>query len=180
MLRKPKEVIMKERMFSAGFSSKASSLLLGFFLVLTAAFLPTVVGAQFASCSTIMGECFARCTREYPSAQFKEEYEACGMGCALYCNVCKTHLGAFATPEICDSMLNECLAGIPSRYPFAQSDVKPAACAMGCVFYWNSCSTHIGVITGSLHDTLFWAEATLQLFEKMVGWEAKGKIGVSP
>ena len=162
---------MKERMFSARLSLKASLLLLGIFLVLTAAFLPTVVGAQFASCSTIMGECFTRCTREYPSAQFKEEYVACGVGCALGCNVCKTHLGAFVTPEICDSMLSECFAGIPSRYPFAQLDVKLGACAQGCTFYWSSCSKHLGVITGSLHETLFWTEATLRLLEKMVDKE---------
>jgi len=161
---------MKERMFSARFPLKASLLLLGIFLVLTAAFLPTVVGAQFASCSAIMGECFTRCTREYPSAQFKEEYEACGVGCALYCNVCKTHLGALATSEICGIMLGECLDGVRSRYP---SDEKYVACGMGCHFYWNSCYyKHLGrVITGSLHDTLFWTEATLQLFEKMVDKE---------
>ena len=84
---------MKERMFSARFSLKASLLLLGIFLVLAVAFHPPVVAAQMVSCDQLQSECFNKCNSEFDPKTYGERRFGCLFGCVMYRDLCSKHLG---------------------------------------------------------------------------------------
>lgn len=84
---------MKERMFSAGLSLKASLSLLGIFLVLAVAFNPPAVVAQMVSCEQLQSECINRCNSEFDPKTYGEKRSGCMIGCACYRDLCLKHLG---------------------------------------------------------------------------------------
>ena len=87
---------MKERMFSVGLLLKASSLLLGIFLVLAVAFYPPVVAAQMVSCQQLRDACSSKCGGEFgsdTSPVVQDRRFGCKFGCMWYGDLCEKHQG---------------------------------------------------------------------------------------
>jgi hypothetical protein len=96
MLRKPKEVIMKKRMFLEGVPLKASLLLFGIFLVLAVASHPLMVAAQTVRCADLQVQCINKCDSNYDPYDFGEgkgRNYGCKWGCIWYAELCLKHLG---------------------------------------------------------------------------------------
>jgi len=95
---------MKERMFSAGLSLKASLLLLGIFLVLAVAFHPPMAAAQMVSCGELSSECKNKCNSEFGSIEKHEKRIGCVLGCYWFMDLCKNHLGEVIKASIQEQM----------------------------------------------------------------------------
>lgn len=104
---------MKERMFSAGFSLRASLSLLGIFLVLAIVFHPPVAAAQITvSCNKLQDECFNKCNSEFDKKTHGEAHLGCVLGCACYRDLCLKHLGEIIKASAQEEMF---LADAPLR-----------------------------------------------------------------
>jgi len=136
---------MKERMFSAGLSLKASLLLLGIFLVLAEAFHPPVVAAQTVSCKQLNSKCSNKCNSEFGS---KEVHE--GIGCVAACGwneeLCLNHLGEVisVSTEICKKLYRECDNRCGRE--FDPKAYKFFGCRLGCYWHEQLCCEHPGEV----------------------------------
>ena len=101
---------MKKRIFVAELSFKASSLLLGVFLVLAIAFHPNMATAQLgASCNTMQDECFSKCNSTFDKNDYTNwghnKNFGCVLGCAWYRELCIKNIGKIITASAYEDII---------------------------------------------------------------------------